>query len=97
MTIKTDMVSKAVAEMIKGNGSKFMTVTFIKKDGTERTIQGRVHKVTGHDGANTTAHIEKYVTVVLNEKTETGQPIWRNVNCETVKRIALGGRVVSFE
>ena len=95
-TVKTDAVSKTIAAMIHANGSKFFGVTFIKKDGTERTLNGHVRKVQGHDGSNTTAHFEKYVTIVLSGKRD-GKEQFRNVNTETIKALSIGGRKIKFD
>lgn len=93
--VKTDAVSKQIAAMIKANGSKFFGVTFVKKDGTERTLNGHVRKVAGKDGGNTTAHYEKYVTIVLGGKHDKEQ--FRNVNVETIKALSIGGRRIIFQ
>ena len=95
--VKTDAVSKAVASMIRANGSKFFGVTFVKVDGTERTLNGHVRKVKGKDGHNTTAHFEKYVTIVLNKKDTNGKEQWRNINCETITNLRMVGRSISFK
>ena len=95
--IRTDNVSKAIAAMIQSNGSKFFGVTFIKKDGTERTLNGHVRKVEGHGGKNSVAHFEKYVTIVLNEKDKEGREQFRNVNTETIVSLSIGGRKISFK
>jgi hypothetical protein len=96
-TVKTDAVSKAVASMIRANGSKFFGVTFVKVDGTERTLNGHVRKVKGKDGHNTTAHFEKYVTIVLSGKDDKGREQFRNVNTETITALSMGGRKISFK
>jgi hypothetical protein len=95
-TVNTDVVSKAIGEMIRNNGSKFFGVTFIKKDGTERTLNGHVRKVEGHTGHNNASHFEKYVTIVLNEKDKNGNEQFRNVNTETIVSLSIGGRKISF-
>uniref|UniRef100_A0AAU6VZI8 HNH endonuclease n=2 Tax=unclassified bacterial viruses TaxID=12333 RepID=A0AAU6VZI8_9VIRU len=96
-TIKTDVVSKQVAALIHANGSKFFGVTFIKKDGEERTLNGHVRKVQGHTGHNNASHYEKYVTIVLNTKDKNGKPQFRNVNTETIKALSIGGRKIKFD
>lgn len=94
---KASTVANAVKSMLKDNKGKFFTVTFIKADGTERTINGQIRHVKGHDAENTVAHIEKYLTVVLPERDERGNEQFRNVNCETIIQIKMGGAVISFE
>ena len=95
--VRTDNVSKAIAQMIHNNGAKFFGVTFIKKDGTERTLNGHVRKVPGHEGHNNASHFEKYVTIVLNEKDKDGKEQFRNVNTETIVSLSIGGRKMSFK
>jgi hypothetical protein len=95
--VRTDAVSKAVANLIKSNGSKFFGVTFIKKDGTERKLGGHIRKVKGHDGSNTTSHFEKYVTIVLPQKDKNGKEQFRNVNMETIQSVRMGGKEISFK
>lgn len=95
--VKTDAVSKQIAALIQANGSKWFGVTFVKKDGTERTLNGHVRKVAEHAGHNTTAHFEKYVTIVLNQKDDKGREQFRNVNTETIKALSIGGRRIKFD
>lgn len=95
--VRTDAVSQAIATMIKNNGAKFFGVTFIKKDGTERTLNGHVRKVEGHGGHNNASHFEKYVTIVLNEKDKNGNEQFRNVNMETIVSLSIGGRKMYFK
>jgi hypothetical protein len=95
-TVKTDIVSQQIAALIKANGSKFFGVTFVKKDGTERTLNGHVRRVEGHRDGNTTSHFEKYVTIVLNTKDDKGRVQFRNINTETIKSLSIGGRRITF-
>lgn len=95
--VPTDAVSKSIAAMIKANGSKFFGVTFVKKDGEVRTLNGHVRKVPGCTDGNTTSHIEKYVTIVLNTKDKNGKEQFRNVNMETIKALSIGGRKITFQ
>lgn len=94
--VKTDVVSQQIAEMIKANGSKWFGVTFVKKDGTLRTLNGHVRKVEGHGSTNTVGHFQKYVTIVLNTKDDKGREQFRNVNMETIKGLSIGGRKITF-
>lgn len=90
------MNTQLLKEFIKSNGHRFFTVEFIKKDGTLRKINGQIRPVEGHDDINPTAHIPKYLTVVLSEKDANGKEQWRNVNLETIQSLALGGKRYTF-
>lgn len=82
-------------DIIWAHKGQFFSVTFTKKCGADRTIVGQVGYKNGYDGENTVWHKEQYVTVV--EKGEgdiPGKPRFRNVNTETIKRLAIGGRVL---
>lgn len=89
--------AKMIKGILTGNGGRMFTVTFTKADGTERTLTGNYGQVKAQTGENTTAHIDKYVTVILPEKDAKGNPLRRNVNCETVKSITTNGTTVNFE
>ena len=95
--VRTDAVSNAIAALIRKNGSKWMGVTFVKKNGEERTLNCHVRTVAGHTGHNNASHVEKYVTVVLSEKDKNGNEQFRNVNMETVKSLSIGGRKITFD
>lgn len=89
--------SDLLKKFIKDNGSRFMSVTFIKKDGTERTLNGHIRQVEGHNGHNPVSHIEKYVTLVLSKPDANGRVQFRNVNTETITRLSCGGKVLEFK
>jgi len=81
-----------VKNLIKSNGNKLFSVTFVKKDGSERTLTGRLGVSHGRvKGLPTTAAIEKYIVVYDVVKRE-----YRNVNIETVKTVSMAGMKVSF-
>ena len=67
---------------------KIFTVTFIKKDGTERVLTGRLG-VTKHlvGGENTVAHKPEYLTVFDMQKGD-----YRNVNLDTVMSLKCNGK-----
>lgn len=83
--------TQAVRNILERNKGKFFSVTFTKKNGELRTINGQIGKKRGHTGKNTVSHIDKYVTVV--ENLPDGKYRFRNVNLETISRLAVGGRV----
>jgi len=67
---------------------KIFTVTFIKKDGSERVLTGRLG-VTKHlvGGENTVAHKPEYLTVFDMQKGD-----YRNVNLDTVTSLRANGK-----
>lgn len=87
-------------DLIWAHKGQFFSVTFTKKNGEERTIVGQVGYKQGYDGENTVGHIEKYVTVVERGGTTSGDPAnpgkpkFRNVDSESIKRLAIGGVVL---
>jgi len=95
--VGTTNKARMIRNMLTGNGGRMFTVTFIKADGTERTLTGNYGHVKSQNGANTTAHLEKYVTVILPSKDAKGNPERRNVNTETVTKITTNGTTVFFQ
>lgn len=89
--IKTNAFARQVKELLKSNTGKFFTVTFTKKNGEVRTLNCQQGHFKGHDGENTTAHIEKYLTV----RTSEGE--FKNINCETIKSVKMAGKTINFE
>ena len=79
-------------DIILQNKGKFFSVEFVKKDGTVRTLNGQVGYKKGHDGHNNVSHIDKYITVT--ENLGGGKYQFRNVNTETITRLAIAGKVV---
>jgi hypothetical protein len=93
--IKTNTVeekmSVARALMLSSNG-RFMTVKFMKKDGSERVMTCRLGvKTPLVGGENTVKHIAKYITVWDSKKKE-----YRNINLETVQFIHVNKQHVEF-
>ena len=87
-------MTTTLKELIQKHKGQFIGVTFTKLNGEERTINGQHCYKQGHDGVNTVAHIEKYITI--SENLGGGGSQFRNVNTETIKRIAVGGKVYTF-
>jgi hypothetical protein len=88
---------KTLHDIIWAHKGQFFSVTFMKKDGTLRTInRAQVGYKKGYDGDNTVAHLEQYVTVVeAGEAGDVpGKPKFRNVNTDAIRRLAIGGKVL---
>lgn len=83
--------------IIAANGNKFFNVTFIKKNGELRSINGHCRYVAGHDGENPIAHKGNYVTVVLSAKDAKGNAQFRNVNCDTIQTLSIDGQKLFFK
>lgn len=84
-------LEKAVYDFV-GNG-KFFTATFTKKNGEERTINGRtgVHKFTKGVGLKYKPASKGLIGVWET----TGQ--YRTININTISRIAANGRVLTIK
>lgn len=80
------IISKS--EISRIAGSKFITVSFLKKDGTPRTINGRLHvKRYLKGGDNLNSRKEDYLIIYsLKDKG------YRTINLDSVFRIAANGK-----
>ena len=89
-TIKITKVSSCIHKV--GANGKVFGIKFIKKDGSNRTMNCRLGvKKYLKGGTNTTSHINKYLTVFsINDGN------YRNVNMETVTSISGCGEVFQF-
>ena len=80
------IISKEEVARIAGN--KFITVSFLKKDGTPRTINGRLHVkryLKGGDNPNT----RKESFLIIYSLKDKG---YRTVNLDSVFRLAAEGK-----
>lgn len=72
--------------------NKIATIDFVKKDGTLRTLTGRLGVTSHlHGGADSTAHIPEYVNVFEMSKQQ-----YRKINMNTAQRIKAGGVEYKF-
>lgn len=95
-----------IKNLIKNRKSRFLTVEFVKKDGTlrkmmcarskllERSVKGTAPEATAARQATLRANNMLCVEELVKPGTNEFQ--WRTVNCETVKRIAADGKVYDF-
>lgn len=80
------VVSKSEIARIAGN--KFISVSFLKKDGTKRTINGRLHVkryLKGGDNPNT----RNDAFLIIYSLRDKG---YRTINLDSVFRIAASGK-----
>lgn len=90
--MNTQQKKEFIRQLLDNSHGKFFSVKFIKADGSERLLTGRLgvkNNLVG--GENTVKHIDKYLTVY-----DTKIKQYRNVNLETVKEIHLQKKYYSF-
>lgn len=84
-----------IATKLRDTKGRLFTVTFVKKDGSERKLTGRLG-VTKHlvGGENTVKHLKQYLTVAeFGNKSVGGKVVYRNVNLESILSAKIGGKV----
>jgi len=81
-----------LASLLKDTGGKFVSVEFVKKDGSLRKMTGRF---------GVTKHLKGGVNRVVNESNaymtiyDTVNKGYRTINLETIQRLNVGG--VAYE
>lgn len=75
-----------LAAVIESSNGKFISVTFIKKDGTERTLVGRLGVTKHLRGGESTLDAEKYITIF-----DTQKGGYRAINRETIQSVRIDG------
>lgn len=76
--------------LLNSTGGKFVSVEFVKKDGTMRQLTGRFG-VTKHlrGGENKTVREDNSYMTIYDTQVEG----YRTINLETIKRVKCGGEV----
>lgn len=76
-------------QFVLSSGGKFVTVVFTKKDGTERTLNGRLGVKKHLKGGDSTLNPEQYITIydVVNKG-------YRAINRNTIKSVTCEGHKV---
>ena len=92
-------ISKARAtDLVKGSEGKFFTVTFIKKDGTERVLNGRVgvykSKHAPLKGVGLSYNPEDYGLATVFD---VAKKAYRTINLATVTAIKIDGEEYEVE
>ena len=80
------IISKSEVSRIAGN--KFISISFLKKDGTQRTINGRLHvqrNLKGGDNPNT----RNDAFLIIYSIKDKG---YRTINLDSVFRVAASGK-----
>jgi hypothetical protein len=78
-----------IADFIAQSKGKFITVNFIKKDGTARTLNGRIGVTKHLKGGVSTVNTDKYL--VVYDTINTG---YRCVNKDTIMSVTCEGLTI---
>lgn len=78
-----------ISTFIASSAGKFVTVTFTKKDGTERKLNGRIGVTKYIKGGTSTINHDKYLVVYDNVARG-----YRCVNRNTIKTVTCGGLTI---
>ena len=81
-------MDKVIKAMLDSSMGQFVSVDFIKKDGTPRTVTGKLAPV-----SPSMANHQQYLNIMLSAKDGSGKVQYRNVNTDTVTGIRMGGKV----
>ena len=81
------MNTQAIKQILNNSNGRFLTVTFTKKNGDERTITGRTGVTKGLVGGTRTTDPKKYFLIHENNNG------YRAVNYDTVSQIKIDGLV----
>lgn len=74
-------------EIIESSNGKFISVTFIKKDGTQRVLVGRLGVTKHLKGGTSTLDPQKFITIY-----DTQNEGYRAINRETIQSVRLDGQ-----
>ena len=85
----TNSTSRAMSDLIEKSAGQFLSVTFIKKDGTLRELVGKKSSIKDNHGGERTVSEDKYL--LLKEK---GTDNLRNVNRDTILKLRCRGMEV---
>jgi WYL_2, Sm-like SH3 beta-barrel fold len=72
--------------IIESSGGKFISVTFIKKDGSTRVLVGRLGVTKHLKGGQSTLDPAKFITIY-----DTQKEGYRAINRETIQSVRLDG------
>ena len=79
-----------ISDFIAESKGKFITVNFIKKDGTTRTLNGRIGVTKHLKGGVSTVNTDKYL--VVYDTINTG---YRSVNKDTIVSVTCEGLTIN--
>ena len=76
-------------DLILNSDGKFLTIDFIKKDGTPRTINGRLGVTKYLKGGKRTTDPSKFVVVYSNDAQG-----YRAINIDTIQAVRMDGLTI---
>jgi hypothetical protein len=79
-----------IADFIAKSNGKFITVAFIKKDGTVRNLNGRIGVTKHLKGGVSTVNTDKYLVVY-----DTLNAGYRSVNKDTIVSVTCEGLTIN--
>lgn len=79
---------KNLEKIIQSSNGKIITVKFIKKDGSERVLNGRLGVKKFLRGGEKTVDPSKFITIY-----DLQNQGYRNINRETILEVKLGGEL----
>lgn len=79
-------ISQAFATLLQQSNGKFVTLSFIKQDGTARTMNCRLGVTKALKGGVCTVNLDKYVVVYDMQK-----QAYRSINKDTIVSISIAG------
>lgn len=93
-----------IRTMIESAGGRFAAVTFVKKDGTERTMQVQPAANKFHvlgDAASPSAQQAVETRAANNPHLynvwDVAKKAWRSINLDTVRQISINGAVFKVD
>ena len=84
--MQTNVKRSFVKNMLIANGDKFVGVTFTKKDGQKRNLNGRLHVRSKTGKAPTTAKYPEYLTIY-----DVKAGGFRTINLDTIESLRMKG------
>lgn len=75
-----------LAAVIEASNGKFISVTFIKKDGSTRVLVGRLGVKKHLKGGESTLDADKYITIF-----DTQNGGYRAINRDTIQSVRIDG------
>ena len=82
------MNSNELASIVAASNGRFVSVTFVKKDGTERTMLCRLGVTKHLKGGESKLNADKYLTVFDVQK-----EAYRAINKDTILSVKLAGTI----